>query len=234
MGVLYLVRHGQASFLSDDYDRLSPRGEEQARRLGEHWASIGLRVDAVFAGPRRRQWHTGDVVGDSMKRAGLGWPERRELQTLDEHHGGELLDRHLPELVAASPRAAEIVQAFHGAEDREARVKAADRLLRHALERWMRGETGDVIESFSAFRARADEAVTTLRKAGRTVVAFTSGGTIGAATAGVLRTDDEAALELGLVVHNASVTSFLFRDDRISLSELNGKPHLPSDLHTYR
>ncbi len=34
MGTLYLVRHGQASFGSDDYDRLSPLGQRQSQRLG--------------------------------------------------------------------------------------------------------------------------------------------------------------------------------------------------------
>ena len=50
MSSLYLVRHGQASFLADDYDVLSPLGEEQARQLGRYWARIGLRVDEVIAG----------------------------------------------------------------------------------------------------------------------------------------------------------------------------------------
>ena len=38
MGTIYLVRHGQASFGSDDYDQLSPLGEEQSWHLGQ-WLS---------------------------------------------------------------------------------------------------------------------------------------------------------------------------------------------------
>ena len=34
MGTLVLVRHGQASFMAAEYDRLSPTGEAQARKLG--------------------------------------------------------------------------------------------------------------------------------------------------------------------------------------------------------
>jgi phosphohistidine phosphatase SixA len=34
MARIYLVRHGQASLLEDDYDRLSPLGETQARHVG--------------------------------------------------------------------------------------------------------------------------------------------------------------------------------------------------------
>ena len=55
MGTLYLVRHGQASFGSDDYDRLSPLGQRQSLRLGEHWRAHGLHFDAVYTGTLLRQ-----------------------------------------------------------------------------------------------------------------------------------------------------------------------------------
>ena len=35
MALLTLVRHGQASYLQQNYDELSPLGEQQARMLGE-------------------------------------------------------------------------------------------------------------------------------------------------------------------------------------------------------
>jgi len=37
MGILFLVRHAQASFLEQNYDKLSALGETQARHLGEYW-----------------------------------------------------------------------------------------------------------------------------------------------------------------------------------------------------
>lgn len=42
MGILYLVRHAQASFLEQDYDKLSKLGKTQARLLGEYWARRGV------------------------------------------------------------------------------------------------------------------------------------------------------------------------------------------------
>ena len=51
VSLLYLVRHGQASFFAEDYDRLSPLGELQARRLGEFFAARGVRFDAAYSGP---------------------------------------------------------------------------------------------------------------------------------------------------------------------------------------
>ena len=43
MGVVLLVRHGQASFGADDYDVLSETGWEQCRLLGAHLAARGSR-----------------------------------------------------------------------------------------------------------------------------------------------------------------------------------------------
>ncbi len=67
MGTLYLVRHGQASFGADDYDRLSERGHAQALRLGQYWRERGLRFDAVLAGTLLRHTQTLDGIV-----AGLG------------------------------------------------------------------------------------------------------------------------------------------------------------------
>ena len=43
MGTLYLVRHGQASFGADDYDKLSDLGHRQCVRLGEYFRDKGVR-----------------------------------------------------------------------------------------------------------------------------------------------------------------------------------------------
>ena len=41
---MLLVRHGQASWFEENYDRLSSVGEAQSRLLGELWAA---RIDPV-------------------------------------------------------------------------------------------------------------------------------------------------------------------------------------------
>src|SRR6478752_3003430 len=54
MGVVILVRHGQASFGTDDYDVLSETGWEQGRLLGAWWRDRGVTPDAVVRGGMRR------------------------------------------------------------------------------------------------------------------------------------------------------------------------------------
>src|ERR1700740_634212 len=51
MGRLFLVRHAQASFLSQNYDQLSPLGGTQARLLGQYWAQHHVLFDRVGTGP---------------------------------------------------------------------------------------------------------------------------------------------------------------------------------------
>ena len=51
---IVLVRHGQASFGADDYDRLSALGTEQARLLGQWWARLGAAPGTVMRGSLRQ------------------------------------------------------------------------------------------------------------------------------------------------------------------------------------
>ncbi|MFZ1974119.1 MAG: phosphoglycerate mutase family protein, partial [Candidatus Acidiferrales bacterium] len=75
MGNLYLVRHGQASFLQQNYDKLSPVGEAQARLLGEYWARRGITFDRVCVGPRERQKDTVELVRAAYRTSGTAFPE---------------------------------------------------------------------------------------------------------------------------------------------------------------
>jgi broad specificity phosphatase PhoE len=63
MGTLYLVRHGQASFGSDDYDRLSELGARQCERLGEYFRAKGLRFDGVITGTLKRHVQSHEALG---------------------------------------------------------------------------------------------------------------------------------------------------------------------------
>lgn len=66
VGVIHLVRHGQASFGAADYDVLSADGEEQARLVGV--ALVGLAPDRVVHGSLVRQRRTASIAA-----AAAGW-----------------------------------------------------------------------------------------------------------------------------------------------------------------
>src|SRR3954449_4894916 len=58
MPIVLLVRHGQASFGSDDYDSLSDLGRRQAELTGHRLAAAGLRRPVAVHGSLRRQRDT--------------------------------------------------------------------------------------------------------------------------------------------------------------------------------
>ena len=58
MATIYLIRHGQASFGADDYDKLSDLGCRQARVVGEYLRDCQITFDAVYSGDLLRQRET--------------------------------------------------------------------------------------------------------------------------------------------------------------------------------
>ena len=62
MATLYLVRHGQASFGTDHYDKLSELGCRQAAVTGEYFRDVGVHFDAVYSGDLSRQRETARLV----------------------------------------------------------------------------------------------------------------------------------------------------------------------------
>ena len=231
-----MVRHGQGSFHDHDYDQLSARGQEQARRLGAHWAGSRVVFDHVFVGPRRRHRQTLDSLAAAYREQGLPWPQAVELPELDEHSGQHLLHRTLPE--AFGQNTSNGALAFDSASPEE--MPAPDYLKRfQELTRiWVQRkvEMAD-LESWQDFRKRVHGAIERMiSTAGRksTVVAFTSGGPIAAAVGMALNLGDEQTLELSWMIRNTGYAEFLFSQGRFSLAAFNTHPHLAgSDLLTH-
>jgi len=225
MSVLRVIRHAQASYFHDDYDQLSPLGHEQARRMGEHWAETGVRLDRVVVGPRRRHRETLAAVAEVYRERGLDWPEPERLEELDEHTGQELVDRELKRRIAARPELAGL------AEKNAENLRAYFRVFREITLAWARGElaTPDDLESWAAFRSRVTRGLEGLLAGlgnGATVAIFTSGGPVAAATGMALGLADEKVLELSWRVRNTAHAELLFSDEGLSLDSFNTLPHL--------
>ena len=62
MATIYLIRHGQASFGADDYDKLSPLGEKQAEHVGYYLRDHGITLDAAYSGDLKRQRRTAELA----------------------------------------------------------------------------------------------------------------------------------------------------------------------------
>lgn len=233
MGTLLLVRHAQASFLADDYDKLSALGERQAALLGAHWDALGWTLDALYSGPRRRQQHTAEIVQKSL----AACPRIETLEGLDEYHAEAMLRHALPSLVQNDAEIAALAADIGRADNARERARAMERVFQAAMRRWVAG-TLDLpdVESWPAFRARVGAALDAIfeRARGRVAV-FTSGGPVGVAVSALLGAPGDTALELGWNVHNSAVSSVRFSGSRRTLGSFNVVSHLPDPaLWTYR
>lgn len=213
MGTIHLIRHGQASFASDDYDLLSPLGHDQSRRLGEAWGAADWGLFNAVSGTMLRQSQT---AGDAIEACGVetvleldtGWNEF-------DHHG--------------------LVQARDtGNAPMDSRQFQS--VLNLALADWMSGGEG-----FSeTYREFCDRVRTSFEKAvgaagpGEKVAIFTSAGPIAWLTSVLLAGDDSLFQRLNDVVVNASVTTVLAGSTGPRLLTFNEHAHLAREVVSFR
>ena len=219
MGMLLLVRHGQASWGADDYDELTDRGHEQARLLGTALANRRIAPSTVIHGGMRRHRQTweGMAVGAGWSFEGCvdrGWAEYDHDDVLAR------VEPPTPEVPGEmSPRA---IQAW---------VEAG-------TDRWIAG--GDAYgESFVDFGDRVRAALERVPREG-TVVIVTSGGPIAAAVASLLADTESGRTELwrrlNVVCANTGVTRFVAGRRGLTLVTFNEDTHFDAvpRLRTYR
>jgi broad specificity phosphatase PhoE len=228
MSRLILVRHAQASFGSADYDQLSPVGEEQARRLGAHWATQEKVFDQVFIGPRRRHQRTAELVGAALVHSGLPWPEAVSLPELDEYAGLEVFRASLPQLAKNGFDPATLAAVVH--HPPAASSTELLKVFQGIMARWVRGELAvPGVETWKEFRIRARRGLEKMLDGsarGRQIAAFTSTGPVAAALDLSFNLDDERMLEMSWQLRNTAVSEFVFSEPRFSLNIFNALPHL--------
>ncbi len=239
MSKLVLVRHGQASFFSDDYDRLSEMGERQSRALANHWLATGVAFDEVFTGTLVRQKRTAEVVGQAFRDAGRPWPQHEVLPGLDEYPADDMMESLLPKLRKQDERFDRLDREFQQAKEGRERYRAFHRLLSAVMEQWIAGtHAHNGLIPWSQFRdgvRGAFQQIFAREGSGRRVAVFSSGGVIGVSVQTVLEAPDRMAAELNWRVHNASVTEFTFSGNRVALDCFNTVSHLADpELLTYR
>ena len=232
MGTLYLIRHGQASYGEADYDRLSPRGVEQAQAIGRWAASAG--IGALYAGPLRRQQQTAQYASGA---AGGELPAPETLDELAEYPAYEMLQHLVPRLIAEDRQFEQLTSA--------PTPRLLDQAFNTILRKWSRDEwTVDGVERVDAFVGRIRLGLDRVLRAagsGARLACVTSAGPIGVAVGLVFGIPAERMVRTGIVIRNASITELRFRGrdfdwqpDQLSLVTFNLTSHLPAELHTER
>lgn len=232
MSTLYLVRHGQASFGTDNYDQLSTRGREQVQALAGYFAALGEHIDAIYTGSLQRQRETAAIVAAALESPG---PRLVEEPAFNEYDGDVILREY------ARSQTAEQLAAAGWPE-----LKTDRRKFQLFLERAARAWVDAAIAApdllaWKLFHGRIVAAIDHIMRSegrSRTLIVSTSGGVIGTVVAHVLGLANHVGIELNWAVHNASITRLIYNADKVSLSMFNGLPHLDCsgrrELITYR
>lgn len=239
MSHLFLVRHGQASFLEKNYDKLSAKGEAQSRMLGEYWARMNVRLDEVYSGPRVRQQETARLAGEAYRGSGLGWPGLQVLPDFDEFQAELVIEKTLPLLRESDAHIRDLYKDFQGSQNRAEQFRRFQRIFEVIVGRWAIGDLAvEEIEPWNDFAARIRrglDAIMSNGRSGRRVVVFSSGGPVGIAMQRALNLTTPDALKTAWMMCNSGYSSFVFSGDRFTLSSYNSVPHISErDFLTYR
>lgn len=224
MSTLLLIRHGQASFGSHDYDRLSPLGERQARILGAHLKRVGTVFAASYSGRLRRQIDTGRLVGQTMHTDASRQPIANSA--FDEYDADGIIKAYARcTSNNETEQPCERVPIF---TDR----KLFQRAFRHMIQAWLDGELNadsGGLETWFAFKERVRDALESVGaelERDEAAAVYTSAGVIGVAVQAALDLSDAEAVRLTWGIRNASVTHLHRGRSGLRLMGFNEITHL--------
>ena len=235
MSAIYLIRHGQASFGSANYDELSPIGRTQARLLGEALRAWELRFDMAYSGSMRRQHDTATLAFGAPDSSPLT-ADFRQHPAFNEFDHESLIRNHWRAVTDQDFAPEQMTK------NRTDSRKSFQRIFEQIMGRWTSGRSpipGE--ETWAAFNARVnaglDDIIQRLEPS-HNVAVFTSGGPIAAILKRVLRLSSDTTLRLNWRIANCSVTKLHYDGRGTHLAFFNNYAHLqvggPENRVTYR
>lgn len=230
MSRLILVRHGKASDHWHDYDRLSPKGFEQAALVGQRLARDETSVVTIAHGKMRRQRETAETIRAQYLEAGLAVPALTEVPTLDEI-AHDVIDSSVVAIEDAGLRE-RITGWMTGQRKGDAETYT---WLMGCFTRYEAGEVTGDFETYPAFHARVTGTIRGLVDPGRgTTLAVSSGGFIATAAGIAVESGLRPTLSLMATLENTSVTELRWsmKREKFRLIRLNDIGHLPPAART--
>lgn len=225
-----MVRHGQGSFGTRNYDRLSPLGERQARLLGAHLRAMNTAFVAAYSGTLERQRQTASLALAEMP---FSAPGLHENASFNEYDADGMIAAYLSRVLSPRELARDVRRAIFS--DGKVFQSAFSRVL----NAWLHDAPHDYpeLESWTSFRERFRAGLSLLAASHERrdrVLVFTSGGIIAHAVREALGLDANNTVRINWSVHNASVTRLhlgrsgprLLGFNNIDYLELAGDPAL--------
>lgn len=233
MAAIYLIRHGQASFGSADYDQLSEKGSKQAELLGQYWRAR--------ANPSK--FYSGDLLRHSQTLSSFKEGYQGAATPMIIHSGFNEFD-HVDILKNYQAQWQDLTKMSEEINQLKEPNKTFQKEFAQALNRWVSGDKDqEYKESWLEFKTRCIRALHDIiaqelankrkvnaegnePKKSKDILVFTSGGTISVIVQHILKLSDQQALEINQQARNTSVTKLLFSENMLSVDYLNNYSHL--------
>ncbi|MCU4298350.1 histidine phosphatase family protein [Brevibacterium permense] len=245
MSVLYLIRHGQASFGTDDYDRLSDLGKEQSRVTGRFLASQRVEPERIIHGEMRRQRETAAGILEGFAQG---------LEHGREHDGHRELEGHREhdhELSTGCERVTAVDSGWNEyaaweltgvLTNLDPRAQHDSKIFQTELERgaarWASGEHDeDYTETYEQFTSRVDRALddaVAAMRSGQSTVVVSSAGAIAWTAARLIGGGFDQWMAFNRVTINTGITKIITGRGGINLISFNDHGHQDPKNATYR
>ncbi len=234
MSAIYLIRHGQASFASTNYDNLSELGHEQARLLGTALRPRIPEVHVVCTGGMVRHKQTAAGCLETMHAGRSTTVPIGEDCGFDEYDHEQLIARFKPRYENKLVMAAELAATLKPRQ-------AFQEMFTQAVSRWIMGDhDSDYDEPWPAFGQRCTGALERIAQSlasSQNALVFTSGGSITAIVHALLGIPNQQAIKMLWTMVNCSVTKIVVGSRGMHLSSFNEHGHFEHDPRrwlTYR
>jgi len=213
---ILLVRHGQAQFGQDNYDKLTDIGIQQSLALGDHFRRLSIYPDAIVSGTMVRHQETASHI---VKRLG-GSANMTELNGFNEYDFENLLSAF-----------ADQYPKYISNDENHRRAYAQN--IRQALQFWMQGQLENVEESWTEFVERVSSSFQMVcEHRVKKVLIVSSGGPIAVILGQVLRLQNESIRSLSLQIKNTSISTLLYNRIDLTLDSFNCMGHLENSNST--
>lgn len=230
MANVILMRHGQGSMFSNNYDQLSEFGARQCELLARFWKDRGVGFDRIVLGPARRHQQTYDAMAGCLE--GIPLEVSRSWDELPL----ALMQHGMPLLLQKEPRYAPLAdpsKRITSPEDLEPYIE----MFRTLIIMWVNGQVkAEGLETFEEFHWRTSHAVNDVFQeaieSGTNTLVITSAGPIAVAVQSSLGARTESVYDLMWNSYNGSFSEFRAMQTRMVLHSFNAYPHLQDELLT--
>jgi broad specificity phosphatase PhoE len=244
MAEILCVRHGQASFATDNYDQLSELGYRQASLAGEYFVKTGVVFDRIYAGTLKRQIQTAESVIAVYRKNNLPIPELECDARWNELQTELQLDVLVPHVMKRRPELQPLMAKAK--QDK----KAFQKLIRATFDFWIenpdiKSQGPEPLETWHAAQQRVIDVLTEVQTnngSGCRAGVFTSGGILAILTAHAMSMQASSVYPLFEKVINCSLTRLIHNRTNLALSTFNeysylsamAAPNKVPEIITYR